>query len=234
MNLLSERLLWAMQEEQNRRNGKRVNKAELTRAAGVFDTAAGNWLKGDHRIDTSKTRAPASYLKVDALWLETGEGSPAPGATVRGKAEGEVADVLAIAHEPQLLPVVGRVQAETDGFLHIYDFNTRHPDGYLSWYATCADAYALRIRHESMSPQYLPGEFVGVDPYGQPQPSDEVIVLLKDGRRMIKRMLLVRDDQACFESVNKDYPNVITDCVDIDRMHLVLGHIPKIAFETIE
>ncbi|WP_371767882.1 hypothetical protein [Massilia sp.] len=40
-----------------------------------------------------------------------------------------------------------------------------------------------------MSPRYLPGEFVEVDPCGRPQPSDEVTVLLKDGRRMIKRMM---------------------------------------------
>lgn len=223
-----------MQEEQKRRNGKRVSKAELARAAGVSDTAAGNWLKGDHGIDAPKARALASYLRVDALWLETGEGSPTPGLEAPRASESDVEDAPAIARRPQLIPVVGRVQAGNDGLLHIDDFSAQHPDGYLSWFATCADAYALRIRGESMSPRYLPGEFVGVDPCGQPQPSDEVIVLLKDGRRMIKRLLWIRDDQACFESVNKDHPNIIIDCEEIDRMHLVLGHIPKIAFRTIE
>lgn len=223
-----------MQEEQKRRNGKRVSKAELARAAGVSDTAAGNWLKGDHGIDAPKARALAGYLKVDALWLETGEGSPTPGPAVTQAVDSDVEDAPAIARRPQLIPVVGRVQAGDDGLLHIDDFNAQHPDGYLAWFATCADAYALRIRGESMSPRYLPGEFVGVDPCGQAQPSDEVIVILKDGRRMIKRLLWIRDDQACFESVNKDHPNIIIDCEDIDRMHLVLGHIPKVAFRTIE
>jgi phage repressor protein C with HTH and peptisase S24 domain len=223
-----------MQEEQKRRNGKRVSKAELARAASVSDTAAGNWLKGDHGIDAPKARALASYLKVDALWLETGQGSPTPSTAARPVIESDVEDAPAIARKPQLIPIVGRVQAGTDGLLHIDDFNNEHPEGYLSWYATCADAYALRIRGESMSPRYLPGEFVGVDPCGQPQPSDEVIVLMKDGRRMIKRLLWIRDDQACFESVNKDHANIIIDCEEIDRMHLVLGHIPKIAFRTIE
>ncbi|AWG45803.1 hypothetical protein AM586_27810 [Massilia sp. WG5] len=219
-----------MQQEQKRRNGKRVSKAELARAAGVSDTAAGNWLKGDHGIDAPKARALASYLKVDALWLETGEGSPAPDASARPLDDDEVEDAPAIMRKPQLIPIVGRVQAGTDGLLHIDDFSPAHPDGWLFWYAPCADAYALRIRGESMSPRYLPGEFVGVDPCGEAQPSDEVIVLLKDGRRMIKRLLWIRDDQACFESVNKDHPNIIIDCEEIDRMHLVLGHIPKAAF----
>ncbi len=98
------------------------------------------------------------------------------------------------------------------------------------WYTSCVQSYALRVRGESMSPRYLPGEFVGVDPCAEVLPSDEVIVQLEDGRRMIKRLLWIRDDQACFESVNKDHPNIIIDCDEIQVMHLVLGHIPKAAF----
>jgi len=64
-----------MQEEQKRRNGKRVTKAELARVAGVSDTAVGLWLKGDNGIDAPNARALANYLKVDPLWLETGEGT---------------------------------------------------------------------------------------------------------------------------------------------------------------
>lgn len=67
-----------MQEEQKRRNGKRVTKAELARVAGVSDTAAGNWLKGDHGIDAPNAREIANYLHVDPLWLETGQGNPTP------------------------------------------------------------------------------------------------------------------------------------------------------------
>jgi len=100
----------------------------------------------------------------------------------------------------------------------------------MAWYTSCVEAYALRVRGESMSPRYLPGEFVGVDPCAEVLPSDEVIVLMHDGRRMIKRLLWVRDKQACFESVNKDFPNIVIDCEDILKMHLVLGHIPKAAF----
>ena len=81
-----------------------------------------------------------------------------------------------------------------------------------------------------MSPRYLPGEFVGVDPCAEVLPSDEVIVQLADGRRMIKRLLWTRDGQSCFESVNKDHPNIVIDWEEIQAMHLVLGHIPKSAF----
>jgi len=220
-----------MQEEQKRRNGKRVTKAELARVAGVSDTAAGNWLKGDHGMAAVTARALGAYLKVDPLWLETGEGSPIP-RPMTAPVVDDLDDAPDIVRARQRIPIVGRVQAGDDGLLHIDDFNVAHPDGYLEWYATCSDAYALRVRGESMSPRYLPGEFVGVDPCGEVLPSDEVIVLLKDGRRMLKRLLWVRDDQACFESVNKDFPNIVIDCADIEKMHLVLGHIPKIVFRS--
>lgn len=136
-------------------------------------------------------------------------------------------EILAV---PRLIPVVGRVQAGVDGLLHIDDFTPDHPDGYVMWYSSCTESYVLRIRGESMSPRYLPGEYVGVDPCAEVFPSDEAIVLLKDQRRMIKRLLWIRDKQACFESVNKDHPNIVIDCEDIDALHLVLGHIPRSAF----
>ena len=142
----------------------------------------------------------------------------------------EVEDGPAILATPRLLPVVGRVQAGIDGLLHIDDFGIDHPDGYVMWYSSCTEAYVLRIRGESMSPRYLPGEYVGVDPCAEVMPSDEAIVLFKDGRRMIKRLMWVRDKQACLESVNKDHPNIVIDCEDVEAMHLVLGHIPKSAF----
>lgn len=230
MNLLSERLLWAMQQEQKRRNGKRVTKAELARAAGVSDTAAGNWLKGDHGIDAPRARALAAHLNVNPLWLETGEGVPVPQQETAPVGESELDDAPPILRKSQLIPVVGRVQAGDNGLLHIDDAGAQHPEGYLVSYASCPQAYALRIRGESMSPRYLPGEFVGVDPCSEVLPSDEVIVLLKDGRRMIKRLLWVRDDQACFESVNKDHPNIVIDCEEIEKMHLVTGHIQKSVF----
>ena len=135
-----------------------------------------------------------------------------------------------IVATPRLIPVVGRVQAGIDGLLHIDDFGADHPDGYVMWYSSCTESYVLRIRGESMSPRYLPGEYVGVDPCAEVLPSDEAIVLFKDGRRMIKRLMWVRDKQACLESVNKDHPNIVIDCEDVEAMHLVLGHIPKSAF----
>ncbi|OYO27903.1 S24 family peptidase [Janthinobacterium sp. PC23-8] len=140
----------------------------------------------------------------------------------------DVEDAPTITGQIKGIPIVGRVQAGPDGTISIDDYG--YSDGHMMWYASSPDAYALRIRGESMSPRYLPGEIVGVDPSVEVQSNDEAIVILRDGRRMIKRLLWCRDGQACFESVNKDFPNIILDFEEIDKMHLVSGHIPKAAF----
>lgn len=173
-------------------------------------------------LDSGALDAPIDQTKPHAARAKP------PGVTKQS----DVEDAPAIVGALRKLQVVGRVQAGPDGLLHIDDFAPGHGDGYMLWWATCADAYALRIRGESMSPRYLPGEFVGVDPCSDVTPNDEVIVILKDDRRMIKRLLWQRDDQACFESVNKNFPNIVLDLEEIEQMHLVLGNIPKAAFRS--
>jgi phage repressor protein C with HTH and peptisase S24 domain len=130
----------------------------------------------------------------------------------------------------RVLPVVGKVQAGPDGLLSIDDYPVGFGDGEVEYWATCENAYALRVRGESMSPRYLPGEFVAVDPCSDVQPSQEVIVLMTNGSRMIKRMLWMRDGQACFESINKDYKNITLGVEDIQALHRVLGRVPPEAF----
>ncbi len=128
------------------------------------------------------------------------------------------------------LPVVGTVQAGGDGLLTIDDYPSDYGNGYVNYWTKCESAYALKIRGESMSPRYLPGEYVGVDPCSEVNSNEEVIIQLKDGRRLIKRLLWKNSEQASFESINKDYQNITLEIEEIDSLHKVLGHIPKIAF----
>lgn len=195
---------------------------------GIKSVNVSDWERGKGMPEASKLPALAKRLGLSLSEL-MGEAPRASEPGHDGVAD-EVEDAPEILGTPRLIPVAGRVQAGPDGLLHVDDFPPEHPEGYMAWYTSCIEAYALRVRGESMSPRYLPGEFVGVDPCAEVLPSDEVIVLMYDGRRMIKRLLWVRDKQACFESVNKDYPNIVIDCEDIMKMHLVLGHIPKSAF----
>lgn len=202
-------------------------KADLADFCGVSQGLVAQWFSGMTKLGPKPLKA-FGRTQYSLDWIT--EGRLPKYRAAAPDLVSEVEEAPQIVGTPRLIPVAGRVQAGADGLLHIDDFPPEHPEGYMVWYTSCVEAYALRVRGESMSPRYLPGEFVGVDPCADVFPSDEVIVLLQDGRRMIKRLLWKRDDQACFESVNKDFPNIIVDLEEITALHLVLGHVPKSAF----
>jgi transcriptional regulator with XRE-family HTH domain len=79
MNLLSERLRWAIAEEAARQGVETIRPADLARAAKTSQTSVGYWLSDVNGIGAAKARLLADYLHVDALWLETGRGSPERG-----------------------------------------------------------------------------------------------------------------------------------------------------------
>lgn len=204
-----------------------TTRSDLADFCHVSEGLVAQWFSGMTKLGPKPLKAFAR-TKFSLDWLT--EGKLPKYRPVEVESESDVEDGPKIVGTPRLIPVAGRVQAGADGLLHIDDYPPECPEGYMVWFTSCTQAYALRVRGESMSPRYLPGEFVGVDPCADIFPSDEVIVLLNDGRRLIKRLLWKRDDQACFESVNKDFHNIVFDVEEITALHLVLGHIPKSAF----
>lgn len=216
------------------------NQSEMARFIGVSPQAVQKWIAGATEPRGANLEKAAEFLGVTPSVLKFGGNLNRDGKVIRNgrvvhpmgrrstDISNDVDDGPAIRNSLRMLPILGRVQAGPDGLLHIDDYP--NGDGYMMWWSKCPESYALRIRGESMSPRYLPGEFVGVDPCAEVTPSDEVIVLLKSGERMFKRLLWSKAGQVCLESINKLFPNIILDTEEIDRLHLVLGHIPKAAF----
>ena len=143
----------------------------------------------------------------------------------------EVEDAPEIVAQQRWLPVVGVVQAGADGLLVIDDHAVGFGDGVVPYWSKCPDAYALRVRGDSMSPRYKPGEFVAVDPCFDVQPGQECIILKTNGERMIKTFLWEREGMACFESINQDHKNITLELSEIDKLHRVLGGVPSFAFK---
>lgn len=74
MNLLSERLKWAL-DRASHWNGP-VSAADLARAAKVSNATVTHWTSGTNGMSAAKARLVAQYLNVNSLWLETGIGKP--------------------------------------------------------------------------------------------------------------------------------------------------------------
>lgn len=76
MKFLKDRLQWAI-EQKEKRDGRTVSKAALSRAAKVSSAAVTYWFDGDTKsLKPQVCRDIASFLGVDAIWLETGKGEP--------------------------------------------------------------------------------------------------------------------------------------------------------------
>lgn len=87
------------------------------------------------------------------------------------------------------LPIRGHTKAGKDGFFidqgETWGFAMR-PETLRG----IAEAYAVRVHDESMSPRYEAGTVLLVDPFRAPKPGDNVIIQLGDGQAFVK--VLVR------------------------------------------
>jgi phage repressor protein C with HTH and peptisase S24 domain len=229
-----------IQEALIKKNGG--NQSEMARYVGVAPQAVQKWIAGKSEPRGKNLERAAEFLGVPAAVLKFGPAQKpqdvgiifAPNdlePSLRRIIADEVESGPNLIGRPKLLPVVGRCQAGPGGLLVIDDYPAGLGDGTVEYWAKCENAYSLRIRGESMSPRYLPGEFVAVDPCSEVLPSQEAIVLLRDDRRLIKRLLWINNGQACFESINKDYQNITLELEEIFALHRVLGRVPPEAFK---
>lgn len=79
MKLLSERLKWGVQRKLDAEPGlTRITKGKLALEAGVSPPAVGYWYTDTNGIQAEAARKLSTYLGVDPVWLEKGEGDPLP------------------------------------------------------------------------------------------------------------------------------------------------------------
>lgn len=125
------------------------------------------------------------------------------------------------------VPIVGSVQGGDNGYLLELEYPPGHGDGSITYPAKNQNTYALRVRGDSMRPRIKDGEFVVVDPEYQAIPGDEIIVCLKNGKKMVKEYLYKRNDTITLGSINNGHTNITVELKDIEKMHYVAAIIPR-------
>jgi len=128
------------------------------------------------------------------------------------------------------VPIVGTVQGGPDGYLEEAGYPVGHGDGVVEYPARDPNAYALRVRGDSMRPRIKSGEFIIVEPNTPAKPGDDVVVICSDGRKMVKEFLYQRDGELCFGSISNGFPPVTLLSSDIDAIHIVAAIVPRGAF----
>ncbi len=128
------------------------------------------------------------------------------------------------------VPVVGTVQGGDDGYLLEFEYPVGHGDGRITYPRRDKNSYALRVRGDSMRPRIKSGEFIVIEPNYEYSPGDEVVVALKNGKRMVKELLYQRDGEISLGSINNGHPNITVSLEDVEKVHYVAAIIPRGAF----
>ena len=126
--------------------------------------------------------------------------------------------------------MVGEVKGGDDGYLDELQYPVGHGDGYVDYPATDPQAYALRVRGDSMYPRYKAGEFIVVEPSLEAQPGDDVVVSLKDGRKLLKELNWVRDGEVQLLSSNNHFGPMTIPLEDVLYIQLVSGRARRSSF----
>lgn len=192
---LAERIREAMGE---------MSPAELARRAKVTPGAVTQWLDGTTK---SLRGEKAAQLEVAtgyrATWLATGSGPK------KAAAADNALEYAGPVSGHRRVPVVGTAKMGEDGFYEELSPFPGAGDGYVEHVSADPNAYALRVRGSSMYPAIRDGSYVVIEPNGQPVPGEPVLVILRNGKKMVKEFLIERQDSIEVESVNGGHRHTI-------------------------
>lgn len=199
--------------------------ADLARACGIKPPSVSAWMSGDTKsLKAATAIRAAQFLKVNQLWLTEGRGpkrGPAALAQQINPAPRTIEDD-AIPVRMHHVPVVGTTQGGpttrvwTDG-----DLPVGGGFGWVSVSSRDRNAFALRVEGSSMAPRYEHGEYVLVEPNRRPEPGDDVIVRLRGGECMIKRLSARRPHELAFDSLSPGYDRITVAPDQIEYLYYV-------------
>jgi transcriptional regulator with XRE-family HTH domain len=142
----------------------------------------------------------------------------------------EIAEMAMLGLEPNVeqgppitsstrrIEIVGTAQLGPDGYWVGLDGK----DGWVETYSRDEDAYALRLKGDSMSPAIRNGWIAVCEPNHRRVPGEYVMVTTTDGQSMVKELLFENDEGVSLMSVNAAYGERRTlDWDEIDKIHYV-------------
>ncbi len=182
----------------------------------------GQWLSGHRRLRED------SVAKIEALpglagWFNLP-------ADMRAPEPSNVAEAPALATS-RLVPVVGHVKGGVDGYLEEMQYPVGHGEGFVEYWTKDPQAYALRVKGDSMHPRYRAREFICVTPSIEAQPGQDVVVKLRDGRKLLKQLNWIRDDEIQLLSINDGYEPTTLQLNEVESVQRVAGGVPADAFQ---
>ncbi|GAB3763611.1 hypothetical protein GCM10028796_17420 [Ramlibacter monticola] len=176
------------------------SSAELAKAVGVTSSAVSLWLTGQTKTLKGDTAILLERVTgYRANWLISGRG---PKRVESAQATDLPPLYAGRRSGVRSVPVVGMAKMGERGFYEEISSIPGAGDGHINIATNDLNAYALKVRGNSMAPAIRDGWFVLVEPNAAPAVGEYVLVKMLDGQKMVKELLYQRSD--CIEvlSVN--------------------------------
>ena len=123
-----------------------------------------------------------------------------------------------ITSAPRKINIIGTAQMGSDGYWSGLDGN----EGWVETYSRDEDAYALRLKGDSMAPAIRNGWIAVCEPNHRLVPGEYVMVTTTDGQSMVKELLFENEESVSLMSVNAAYGERRSIAwADIEKIHYV-------------
>jgi len=197
-----------------------LTQEALASVLGVTSVAISQYESGNAKINRKPTleniKKIAEATRTSVEWLLNDESDISHVGMV-----GEVIET----GDYRKVPVVGNARLGNGGYYEDLGYPAGHGDGFLDIPSKDPNAFALRVKGNSMAPMIMDGWFVQVEPNGSIEPGEPVLVRKKNGEVMVKLFAHRRDNSVYLWSVGHGTLVGIEEN-EIDYIYPVKGIFP--------
>lgn len=215
------------------RESSGISQKELSARLHISRSAVSQWESSESKgLKPENLVAVARILGVSVEWLVTGRDLKQSVISTREPR----GDYVTLEPGPDLppfhrTPVVGLAQLGPDGYYDAIEYPVGFGDGYLDVPTRDPNAYALKVRGDSMFPAIRDGWYVVIEPNRDHHPGDFVMVKTFDGRCMIKELLHERNGEIVLGNVNGNYGRLTLEREQVEKISLVGGIYPPSKYQ---
>lgn len=198
---------------------------KIAEIAGVSSSAVTQWKDGPTK---SISLEPAIRLEREsgysALWIASGKGEKLARLSEPAPAD-DSAEYAGKTRKLKRVPIVGTAKLGADGYYEELSPIVGGGDGHMEIATNDPNAYGLRVRGQSMFPAIRDGWYVVVEPNSEPAAGEYVLLKLKDGRKMVKELLIRRAGSVEVVSVNGG-ARATYDVFELESIQAVSAVVP--------
>ncbi|WP_259397761.1 MULTISPECIES: LexA family protein [Pseudoalteromonas] len=206
MNTLAKRLSYVLEM-------KDITQEKVASAIGASQQSI-------HAICSGKTLKPrnlvaiARFLNVSPDWLESGSGSMSVSES----------NTIEMKKFSPSVPLISWVQAGHWTDIHLNDIDEFYP---------CPEkhsqyTYSLEVKGESMSPDFINGEIIFVDPEVEARNGSCVVIRQNGNTEATFKQLIIDGSQKYLKALNPNWPNPIIEMLpDATICGVVIGSYRK-------